>query len=123
MITDVSTFPDLDDSGRGIDDDTSILECLRRGLSMPAGTLAYAPEQGFDLRALLSQASIASDASRIEGAIEDQALRDERVGAARCSVTSVAPFRATVRLLRADGTTPIALTIAASDLSLEILRA
>ena len=87
MIVDVSTFPDLDLSGRWIDEDASIIECFRRGITQPAGALEYSPEDGFYLRTLLSRGIDQRLTYAYEDALETQAKRDERVAAATATVT------------------------------------
>lgn len=119
---DVSTFPDLDVSGRDIGEDDSILECLRRGLMMPAGTLAYDPGQGFDLRAILSRSMGPSDYYAIEDAVEAQARRDERIAKARAKVVSLGEkISISLVLVKRDGSL-LRLTVAADKLTVTLLR-
>lgn len=119
---DVSTFPDLDVSGRDIDEDASIFECLRRGLSMPAGTLEYAPDQGFDIRALLSRGLDVSRLFSVEDAIAAQARRDERIAGARATATYQGEALAvSLVLVKTDGAL-LKLTVAADALSVTLLR-
>lgn len=122
---DVATWPDLDVTGREIDDeDDAIIEALRRGLSQGPGTLSYDPAQGFSLMAVLSRQLGAGDLSLISGRIEAQAVRDERIQRARATVTfveSTGQLSGRLWLQRRDGS-ELRLTVAASALSLELLR-
>lgn len=119
---DVSTFPDLDVSGRDIDEDASIIECLRRGLSMSAGTLDYAPEQGFDIRALLSRGVNTAQLFSVEDAVAAQARRDERIAQARATATYQGEaLSIALVLVKTDGSL-LKLTVAADALSLTLLR-
>ncbi len=121
---DVSTYPDLDITGRDLTEDESIVECLRRGLSQPPGTLSYSPSDGFDLRALLSRATDLRSLYVIDGAIEAQALRDERVAKASFTVAWEANgevLRARGLLVKRDGA-ELRLTVEASKLTVTLLR-
>lgn len=119
---DVSTFPDLDVSGRDIEEDASILECLRRGLSMSAGTLDYAPDQGFDIRALLSRGIDTARLYSVEDAVAAQARRDERIARARATATYQAEaLSISLVLVKTDGSL-LKLTVAADALSVTLLR-
>lgn len=121
---DVSTFPDLDVTGNELTEDASIIECLRRGLSQPAGSLSYSPEDGFDLRAILSRAVDLRRTFVIEDAVQAQALRDERVAKASVSVSydvSTEAVRGTILLTKRDGR-DLRLTVAADRLSVSLLR-
>lgn len=119
---DVSTFPDLDVSGRDIGEDASILECLRRGLSMSAGTLDYAPDQGFDIRAILSRGIDPAQIYSIEDAVAAQARRDERVSRARATASYQGEaLSISLVLVKTDGSL-LKLTVAADALSVTLLR-
>lgn len=120
MNTDISTFDDLDDTGRGIDEDESILQCLRRACLTVPGELAYAPDEGVPLRALLSRAHT-DNGSEVEAAIEAQAIRDDRVAKASATLVSRDPIHIQVALVKADGGS-VRLTLAGDALSLAVLR-
>lgn len=118
---DVSTFPDLDDSGRSIGEDESILQCLRRGFTTTPTELSYAPDEGFDLRTMLSRAARLSDASEIEARMEEQATRDERIDGAFAEVVTIAPFVARLQVTKTDGSI-LRLSVASDGLSVNLLR-
>lgn len=119
---DVSTYPDLDISGRTLDEDDSILQCLHRGLDQSAGKLAYAPEDGFPLRALLSRGIDPARIFVIESKIEDQAKLDERISAAKASLSLDGErLVGTVQVVKRDGQS-LRLTLTADRVTVALLR-
>lgn len=119
---DVSTYPDLDLTGRWITEDESILECLRRALEQSPTKLDYAPDSGWPLLTLLSRAVDTRRIYQFEDAIEAQALRDERVSKATVDLSYVDErLSGTIVLVKSDATT-LRLTVEATSLSLELLR-
>jgi hypothetical protein len=77
---DLGTGPDLDPYMLIVADPRVVMpEQLARRLTMPPGTLWYAPTVGYDLRALVNAALATGDLTQIQTAISTQCLGDERV--------------------------------------------
>lgn len=119
---DVSTYPDLDPSGRNITDGRAVAECAARRLMTSAGLLSYTDDDDcLDLREFLSgsvrPSVLFALASRIEGIVE----RDERVLSANAEVTQVGDgLRITVQIEPSGG--PVfSLVIATTAISVQLL--
>ncbi len=120
--TDISTYPDLDPSFALISGQRAVAECVARMLQTPRGSLTYAPERGYDVRALLGESITDSRLAQIKRGIEQEAMRDERVGSASASLTYTFASQAltvSLALDTADG--PFALVLGVTSASLTIL--
>jgi predicted HTH transcriptional regulator len=96
--SDVSTFPDLDVTGRGISDKRSVAEAVLRRWTTEEAQLEYDRDAGFDLRDLLNEDLSASDLRRYAARAGIEAEKDERIQ--RMTVTmelDASKFTLTVR--------------------------
>jgi hypothetical protein len=121
--SDVSTFPDLNVTGKTIRDTKSVAECVLRRWMTPNGSLSYDPEAGYDLRDILNDDLDASDLRRHESMAAIEAEKDERVRSCRVSFSlDASTFTLTVRaaLLLVDGR-DFTFTAAISQISAEFL--
>lgn len=111
--TDVSTFPDLDMSFALISGPRVVAEAIARRLGTPrGGGLFYDPTYGYDLRGYLNEAVPASQLGNIAAAVEQEALRDERVESCTANVTlTKGVLKVIVRFVTADGPFAFTLTI------------
>ncbi len=120
--TDVSTYPDLDPNFGAISGPRAVAECCARMLETPRGSLVYAPNRGFDLRAALNESITTRVLDRLRSGIEQEAMKDERVLDATAQLTfipSTSTLRVVLTLTTADG--PFRLVLAVTSLSLTIL--
>jgi hypothetical protein len=120
---DVSTFPDLDVTGRGIKDTRSVAECVLRRWSIPHGSLSYDPDAGYDLRDLLNEDLDDSDLRKHEVGAALEAEKDERVRSMSVSMAlDPRTFRLTVKArgVLVDGR-DFSLTASISQISVELL--
>jgi hypothetical protein len=80
--TDVSTFPDLDVTGRGITGPRVVAECTLRRLTTAAGSLEYDKDFGYDVRELLNEDLSDIELRREQARIAMEVEKDERVASA-----------------------------------------
>lgn len=112
--SDISTFPDLDPSFGLLTGPRVVAEAVARRLMTPRGGLFYDPQYGFDLRALLNDATPDARLAAIASQVEDEALKDERVQAVQAFVTrngQAGTLVVRIVLTLASGTFPLTLTI------------
>lgn len=122
---DVSTFPDLDVTGREIEDVRAIAECTLRRFTTEEGSVDYDRSFGRDIRDLLNEDMTERDARREERRLANQAEFDERILRADVSLTLIArehklKIRVTGEL--ADGR-EFSFLLAISKVSAEVLEA
>lgn len=122
-------MPDFGEDLAGVDDIDFALstvtgmkavgQAVARRLITPAGALFYDPDYGYDLRQFMNAAFIAQP-SDLSARVEEEALKDERVLAARARVSFI-NGALTVRLVleTAFGVFPLTLTVDA--LSVQVL--
>lgn len=122
---DVSTFPDLDVTGRDISDVRAIAECTLRRFTSEEGSLAYDKTFGKDIRDLLNEDMTERDARREEQRLATQAELDERILRADVSLTlepSAHKLKVRVTGELSDGT-EFSFVLAISKVSAEVLEA
>ena len=120
--SDVSVFPDLDPNFSPLTGQRAVAECVARMLETPRGGLVYAPNRGFDIRAVLNESMTEARLSQVKRAVESEALKDERVLDAKASLTFV--FATQVLTVKLDLTTadgPFRLVLEVTAVSLNIL--
>ena len=100
--TDVSTFPDMDATGRTISGTRALAECSLRRLTTPEGSLEYDTEFGYDLRDLVNEDLDARDLRRHQTRAEMQLELDERIRSA--SVTLTLNTATSTLMVRVSGT-------------------
>jgi hypothetical protein len=122
--TDVSTFPDLDVTGRKITGARVVAECCLRRLTTQADTLGYDPDFGYDLRDLLNEDFSDSELRRHEARAAIEVEKDERIRRADVTLTlNHATHTLTVRItgtLISDR--DFLLTLGIGQLSAEVLQ-
>lgn len=120
---DVSTYPDLDPSGRNITSGRAVAECAARRLMTKPGLLSYTDDEDcIDLREYLSGATdrraLFSLASRVEAVV----ARDERVKSVSAGVVQSGDgLLITVQIDPVTGKA-FKLVIATTAISVEVLN-
>ena len=120
--TDLNWDGDLDPAGRYVSGRKCLAQAFRRRFETGRGTLFYDGEYGLDLREYLNRDLGTGELAALARAIEDQALQDDRVLSATATVTFV-DERLRVELALVDAAGPFDLTLAVSDLTVEVLDA
>lgn len=129
--TDVSTYvtgqskPGVSPQYATITGPRTVVEQLARALETERGSLFWDPGFGFDVRGFLNETIDARAIAKIRAGALEQARRDDRIKAARVSVTVSGPLDSqTISvafvLTLADGSTS-RKTVAISALTTEIL--
>jgi phage baseplate assembly protein W len=114
--SDFSCVADFDATMSVVTGPLVVAQAVARRLETPRGGLWYDPNYGTDLRQYLNGHP---PPFRIRTAIEAEALKDERVERVSAEVTVFTDhIKAVVSLQLADG--PFTLTVAASDLTVEM---
>jgi hypothetical protein len=111
--SDARTFLNL---GNGQDMDPMLLivddprvvvtEAIARRLTMALGTLWYSPSDGFDLLSILNRALSTKDVINLQGQIQQECLKDQRVATASVNVTFVTASTARVLVILNGATGP-----------------
>lgn len=120
-FADVSTYPDLDPTlslrtGRDM-----LTEAIIRRLSTPQGGLFYDLDYGTDVRSLLNERIQDRDLRIIEGRVEAEAKKDERIMEADAEV-AMEGAKLTIRLKLLDAAGPFVLSLTVDQLSVAQLR-
>lgn len=122
---DVSTFPDLDVTGREIEGVRAVAECTLRRFMSEEGATSYDRTFGRDIRDLLNEDMTERDARREEQRLATQAELDERILRASVSLTlepSAHKLKIRVTGELADGT-EFRFVLAVTDVSAVVLEA
>lgn len=122
--SDLSATADLSVLGRIVSGPELMLEALYRRLTTPRGRLVGDPDYGFDLRGLLNESfdSVVGLAT-IKQQIEIECLKDERIAEVSVDLSfERAGNRLSVAIVGDSALGPFALTLAVSDLTVELLR-
>ena len=127
---DVSTYPGgLDVSFAWQASSVAMLgQALARRLETPSGGLAYDPEYGYDVRALLGDGFNARSLPAISALVAAELAKDERVADVEVESSSIEAaglsYRLALRLivLPIDGV-PFAMTLAIDNVSADLLAA
>lgn len=85
--TDVSTFPDLDKTGRTISDNLALAECCLRRLTTDEGSLDYDLDFGRNLSELLNEDLDERELRREEALAAQQLELDERIATASVTLS------------------------------------
>jgi len=86
--SEIDCFPDLNPAFAIVTDPMIVVgQAIARRLMTPRGGLLNDPNYGFDTRALLGGSFTPSQLYAIQSAVEQEALKDERVLSASASVT------------------------------------
>ena len=112
---------DLDPSGRTVTGLPVLIQSVIMRQSTPTGSLVGAPDECFDLRGFLSAGMTATDIQALQGFIQSQLLRDDRILA--CSVSASYTFATSTltvveRIQSSLG--PFTLTLSVSQVSSSI---
>lgn len=128
--TDISTplseegLLDLDPGLRLVSGRTMLAQAIGRRITTRPGSLAWIGESdtyGIDVRDALGSDTDSRGAFALGAAVQAEVLRDERVRA--CDVTPTLAGGALALVLRlADADGPFRLTVAVSDLTIDLLR-
>lgn len=121
--TDIGAVPDLDPMMSEFTGRAVLVEALYRRYITPRGSLFYDPNYGYALFELLGDSLSASDLVLIQAEIAQEALKDERVAAARARCvykSETRKLRVAVTLQDADG--PFSLVLEADQVSVKILN-
>mgnify|MGYP006921332426 CR=1 FL=1 len=121
---DVNAVDDLDPLFTPVSGRLAHAQAIARRLGTQRGTLAHIGESsdyGYDLRELLNEDTGARATFEIASNVEREALKDERTQSARAIVTLVSG-RMTVLLDLFDADGPFTLTLAASAVTVELLK-
>lgn len=122
--TDVNAVSDLDAAFGLVSGRLALAQALARRFSTPRGELARIgddPDYGYDLRELLNDDVGPRAPFEIASNAEREALKDERVKSARASA-AIASGRLTLALFLTDAEGPFRLVLAASAVTVEILK-
>lgn len=114
----LSTDPlDVDPYFRLINGGRAVAEAVAAALSHEPGVLWWSPDRGTDLRGMLHRDF---SAANVEGAVEAEALKDERVVGAEATATSLGPGQLRVELeleLRSGDSETVQLTLNVDDVA------
>ena len=120
-------FNCVDDIDPGLslvyDERTLLLQAIARRLITPRGSLFYNTDYGFDLRGYLNASLTARQVAALEGEIQAECEKDERVSSADVTVRATAATNTFVVKIELDaifGQT--SMTMLVSDVTVEILR-
>jgi hypothetical protein len=120
--TDVSTFPVLDVTFSLTSGQRVVGEQLARRLMTPRGSLPWAPNDGLDLRGMLSAKFTASMLYKWRSQIVGECEKDERVRSADVTITPAVDFLSaviTITVTTADG--PFALVLGVDKVTVSLL--
>ena len=119
---DVSTYPDLDPNFILQGGNRVVAETILRMLETPRGSLVYAPDRGYDVRALFGEAITQRTLAQAKRSIEAECLKDERVEAVATALDfDAATSTLQIRLEVTTAAGPFQLTLAVTAVSLTIL--
>lgn len=121
---DVGGVTDIDPTFRRISGGMVLATSLLRRFRTRRGSLEWAPDDGFDLRLLLSRAISDAEIPLLQKQIALEAEKDERVQSADCLLEINAraeSMKVTILADTAQGPFPLVFTV--DKLSVEILRA
>lgn len=118
---DTEAVSDLTFARRQVDGETMMAQAMARRLQTRRGSLFYASDYGYDLRQFLKGS--VPPASVINGQVENELLKDERVA----DVTAEVSFNEQsevqeVRVFGNGSEGPFDLTIPIEDVTVELLR-
>jgi phage baseplate assembly protein W len=122
--SDISTFPDLDETFSPISGRKVVAEAVARWLSTPRGSMPFYPTRGIDLRQWLNARMTDSAAFALTSNVEAECEADERVLRATATVAfepATTSMRISIDLELADG--PFKLVLWVSQADLQILTA
>lgn len=111
---------DVDPAGIEVSGRLGLAQSLIRRLLTPRGRLIDDPDYGFSLTDFFADDLSQSDLGEIQGGVEAEMLKDERVVAASATVT----FQSTVLLVAisiTDGVGPFKLTLAVTSVNVTVL--
>lgn len=118
---DLSLYPDLNPAGAMVSGSRCLAQALLRRFTTPRGGLFYDPDYGTDVRALLGESIANNDASSLGQAIEQEALKDERVLLATATMafnTQTNTVSATLAITSSAGPFTMVLNVSAVTVSL-----
>lgn len=119
---DISTFPVFDASGAWLFGPKAIAQCVARRYMTPRGLLEYDPDFGLDLREWLNKGMTPQVLAMLQGLMQSEAEKDERVLSAAVRLTWT-PGRfellAHVDLETTEG--DVTLTLSADKVTVQIL--
>lgn len=121
--TDISCIPDLDPGFATVSGFDLLGQDLLKGLSTPKGSIWYAPDEGFDLLDWVGESIDETNpqaAFAVQIGVQAQAMRDERITAARASATWDGITTLTVTLTVATGLGPFTYVFAASAAGVQL---
>ena len=99
-------------------------EAIARRLSTPRGGLFYAPNYGTDIRDMLNDSMTPDRIAQIQGSVEAEALKDDRVLSAQCVASfSFAASTLAVNLQLATAAGPFRLVLGVTSVTVSILNA
>lgn len=118
--------PDMDPFGQRVSGKVLVAQAITKRLITKRGSLSWAPNVGYDVRALLNDSfSIATDAQlrAIAGYIRTEALADDRVSNAKVDLTFNASTRVmTINLfLTLSNETTFRFVVSANALTVDLL--
>ncbi len=122
--TDVSAVSDLDAAFGVVSERLALAQALARRFGTPRGELAHIgddPSYGYDLREQLNDDTGPRAPFEIAANAEREALKDERVLSARATAT-LTSGRLLLTLAITDASGPFRLVLAASAVTVEILK-
>lgn len=119
---DISGTDDVDPTFALVSGNALLAQALYRRLTTPRGGMFYDPNYGFDVRLLLNMSLSDVGLAAIVGMIEGECEKEERVYTARCFLDRT-PGAATLNINVQTQLGPFALTLAVSEVTVELLRA
>lgn len=121
---DVVTYPSLDPNFTLLKGMNCVAERVYRRFSTQRGSLTFHPDDGLDIRAMLSKGMTSRQLAAIKGAVEAEAKKDEQVDDATASVDFDEPtFTLTIQLsLKASDDTTFSLTLAVTALDVTLFH-
>ena len=112
---------DLSPIGGTISGFDIIAQAILIRLSTPLGGVIDAPDDGLSLTDYLSRGMTPGNVAALEGDIETQLVRDERIQSAKATVTLGTDRTMTVDLSVDTAAGPFSLTLGVSDAGVKIL--
>lgn len=122
--TDIRAVDDLDPTMRLVSDREQLAQAIARRLGTKRGELAHigdSSDYGYDLKEMINDDTGPRATFEVEANVEREVLKDERVFSAKATAT-LASTRLTIALQLTDSVGPFVLVLAASAVTVEILR-
>lgn len=111
---------DLDPYFRAITGVDVVRHAVARRFITPTGHLPWAPDAGFDLRAIVNEGFAPNELAALKARIRNEAEKDSRVDSATVDVT-IEGTRVRIEIVCQTGAGPFGLVLALSPAGIELL--